>query len=169
MVRARRLDLSQSDHALFSSPRNHTPHTPVCLNIPPQTIKRNETSPPGTDGKCRSGLVGQAIKTYTDTHALPGETWVFLSSKDGDLRDRAQTDAIFEKFKPTHVIHLAAKVGGLFANMKYKVRRRPFSRGGFGWPGIGRVICACSLVGGCGSSEKGHLARRRLGGLWGVF
>ena len=28
---------------------------------------------------------------------------------------------IFEKHRPTHVIHLAARVGGLFANMKYKV------------------------------------------------
>lgn len=70
-----------------------------------------------------SGLVGQAIKAYTDEHGLPGESWVFLSSKDGDLRDRGETDAIFERFKPTHVIHLAAKVGGLFANMKQKVRR----------------------------------------------
>jgi len=48
-------------------------------------------------------------------------TWVFLSSRDGDLRDRAQTAAIFEKHKPTHVIHLAAMVGGLFANMAKKV------------------------------------------------
>ena len=69
-----------------------------------------------------SGLVGQAIKSYTDTHGLPGETWIFLSSKEGDLRDRKETDAIFNKYKPTHVIHLAAKVGGLFANMKQKVR-----------------------------------------------
>lgn len=68
-----------------------------------------------------SGLVGQAIKSYTDEHKLPGETWVFLSSKDGDLRVRADTDKIFEKFQPTHVIHLAAKVGGLFANMSQKV------------------------------------------------
>ena len=36
-------------------------------------------------------------------------------------RDRAQTKAIYDKYKPKHVIHLAAKVGGLFANMKYKV------------------------------------------------
>lgn len=35
--------------------------------------------------------------------------------------DRKATDAIFEKFKPTHVIHLAAKVGGLFANLAQKV------------------------------------------------
>ena len=68
-----------------------------------------------------SGLVGQAIKSYTDANKLPGETWVFLSSKDGDLRVRSDTDKIFEKFKPTHVIHLAAKVGGLFANMNQKV------------------------------------------------
>ena len=68
-----------------------------------------------------SGLVGQAIKTYTESNPLPGETWIFLSSKDGDLRVRADTDAIFAKYQPTHVIHLAAKVGGLFANMSQKV------------------------------------------------
>jgi hypothetical protein len=37
------------------------------------------------------------------------------------LRVREDTDKIFDKYKPTHVIHLAAKVGGLFANMKQKV------------------------------------------------
>eukprot|EP00529_Nitzschia_sp_RCC80_P029031 CAMPEP_0113487984 /NCGR_PEP_ID=MMETSP0014_2-20120614/25783_1 /TAXON_ID=2857 /ORGANISM="Nitzschia sp." /LENGTH=333 /DNA_ID=CAMNT_0000381683 /DNA_START=96 /DNA_END=1097 /DNA_ORIENTATION=+ /assembly_acc=CAM_ASM_000159 len=70
-----------------------------------------------------SGLVGQAIKEYVemDGNTKPGETWVFLSSKDGNLGDRTQTEAIFEKYKPTHVIHLAAKVGGLFANMAQKV------------------------------------------------
>lgn len=68
-----------------------------------------------------SGLVGQAIKSYTNTHGLPGENWIFLSSKDGDLRDRKETDAIFDKYEPSHVIHLAAKVGGLFANLKQKV------------------------------------------------
>lgn len=35
--------------------------------------------------------------------------------------DKAQTNAIFEKYKPTHVIHLAALVGGLFKNMRYKL------------------------------------------------
>ena len=68
-----------------------------------------------------SGLVGQAIKSYVDAHGLPDERWIFLSSKEGDLRDRKETDAIFDKYKPTHVIHLAAKVGGLFANLKQKV------------------------------------------------
>ena len=33
----------------------------------------------------------------------------------------AQTKAIFNKYKPTHVIHLAAFVGGLFGNMKCKL------------------------------------------------
>jgi len=68
-----------------------------------------------------SGLVGMAIKEHVKKNKLPNEEWVFLSSKDGDLRDRKATDAIFEKFKPTHVIHLACKVGGLFANMAQKV------------------------------------------------
>jgi len=68
-----------------------------------------------------SGLVGQAIRMYVEQSPKPNETWVFLSSKDGDVRDRKATEAIFEKHQPTHVIHLAAKVGGLFANMAQKV------------------------------------------------
>lgn len=68
-----------------------------------------------------SGLVGKAIKAYVDDNKKANETWVFLSSKDGDLRDRKATDAIFDKYKPTHVIHVAAKVGGLFANLAQKV------------------------------------------------
>jgi len=36
-------------------------------------------------------------------------------------RKEQDVKAIFEKYKPTHVIHLAAMVGGLFKNMKYKL------------------------------------------------
>jgi GDP-L-fucose synthase len=72
-----------------------------------------------------SGLVGQGIKDFVtennNKNQKAGETWIFLSSKEGDLTDRKATEAIFEKYKPTHVIHLAAKVGGLFANMAEKV------------------------------------------------
>ncbi|EMD37075.1 hypothetical protein CERSUDRAFT_114972 [Gelatoporia subvermispora B] len=75
-----------------------------------------------------SGLVGKAIQYVIETEPegsrfgkKPGETWVFAGSADGDLRDQAQTKKLFEKYKPTHVIHLAALVGGLFANMKYKL------------------------------------------------
>lgn len=38
-----------------------------------------------------------------------------------EYRDLKETMAIFDKYQPTHVIHLAALVGGLFKNMKYKV------------------------------------------------
>lgn len=74
-----------------------------------------------------SGLVGAAIRQYIedehakDATAYSNESWIYLSSKEGDLRVRSDTEKIFEKYQPTHVIHLAAKVGGLFANMKYKV------------------------------------------------
>jgi len=68
-----------------------------------------------------SGLVGSAINDFVSGAPKENEEWVFLSSKDGDLRDRKATEAIFDKFKPTHVIHLAAKVGGLFANLAQKV------------------------------------------------
>lgn len=75
-----------------------------------------------------SGLVGRAIEYVVQHEKLNSrfarrsdETWVFLGSKDGDLRDPEQTRAIFSKYKPTYVLHLAALVGGLFKNMKYKL------------------------------------------------
>ncbi|ELW63408.1 GDP-L-fucose synthase [Tupaia chinensis] len=69
-----------------------------------------------------SGLVGRAIqKVVADGAGLPGEDWVFVSSKDADLTDAAQTQALFQKVRPTHVIHLAAMVGGLFRNIKYNL------------------------------------------------
>ncbi|KZW00358.1 NAD(P)-binding protein [Exidia glandulosa HHB12029] len=75
-----------------------------------------------------SGLVGSAIKHVIETEPegsrfgkKPGETWIFARSSDGDLKDAAATKALFDKYKPTHVIHLAALVGGLFGNMKYKL------------------------------------------------
>jgi len=75
-----------------------------------------------------SGLVGKAIEHIINTEPegskfgkKSGETWIFASSSEGDLRDPEQTRRLYEKYKPTHVIHLAALVGGLFKNMKYKL------------------------------------------------
>ena len=36
-------------------------------------------------------------------------------------RDAQAVRKLFEKVRPTHVIHLAAMVGGLFKNMKYNL------------------------------------------------
>jgi len=66
-----------------------------------------------------SGLVGKAIETVlNEGEKEENEEWVFLSSKDANLLDTESTRDIFKKHRPTHVIHLAAMVGGLFANMK---------------------------------------------------
>ncbi|KAF8560720.1 hypothetical protein P879_02418 [Paragonimus westermani] len=72
-----------------------------------------------------SGLVGHGIQLALEEEEYrlrrPNEKWVFLSSKAVDLADARATQAYFEKVRPTHVIHLAAKVGGLFANMSGNV------------------------------------------------
>jgi len=69
-----------------------------------------------------TGLYGKAIQeVIKEDSQAQSENWVFLSSKDGDLIDRDSVEKIFEKHKPTHCIHLAAKVGGLFHNMRKKV------------------------------------------------
>jgi len=69
-----------------------------------------------------TGLVGNAIKTIAlGEEKRDNEEWVFASSKDADLSNTAATEALFDKVKPTHVIHLAALVGGLFRNLKYNL------------------------------------------------
>lgn len=68
-----------------------------------------------------SGMVGQAVKTVAEKEKDPNETWIFVSSKDADLTDIHQTQALFDKYKPTHVLHLAAMVGGLFRNLHYNL------------------------------------------------
>jgi GDP-L-fucose synthase len=65
-----------------------------------------------------NGLVGSGIKEITHKYNYD---FIFLSSRDCDLKDFNQTKTYFEKIKPDYVIHLAANVGGLFKNMKYKV------------------------------------------------
>jgi len=68
-----------------------------------------------------SGMVGKAIESVIKEKELKddSEEWIFASSKDVNLTDLVATKAYFEKIRPTHVIHLAARVGGLFLNMKY--------------------------------------------------
>jgi GDP-L-fucose synthase len=89
-----------------------------------------------------TGLVGEALRAYI---AGPGaadaalEQWVFLGSKDGDLREREATFALFEKYRPSAVIHLAAFVGGLFRNLKFPVE---FYRCGGSPPGAGALPAA---------------------------
>ncbi|NXY52229.1 FCL synthase, partial [Ceuthmochares aereus] len=67
-----------------------------------------------------TGLVGKAIeKVVADGEGQPDEEWIFVSSKDADLTSAVETKTLFERHKPTHVIHLAAMVGGLFKNIRY--------------------------------------------------
>merc|ERR1712046_550764 len=65
-----------------------------------------------------TGLVGNGIRIAHERDPRDDETFVFLSSKDADLTCKESTRKVFEKHRPTHVIHLAAKVGGLYGNMR---------------------------------------------------
>ena len=67
-----------------------------------------------------SGLVGNAIKQISSLYNEKYE-FVFTSSKNYDLTIMNDTIKMFEDYKPTYVIHLAACVGGLFKNMNNKV------------------------------------------------
>lgn len=59
-----------------------------------------------------TGLLGRALR-----HVVKDDpAWVFVGTSDGDLRSELQTELLFARVRPTHVIHLASRVGGLFAN-----------------------------------------------------
>uniref|UniRef100_A0A0B6ZRK2 GDP-L-fucose synthase n=1 Tax=Arion vulgaris TaxID=1028688 RepID=A0A0B6ZRK2_9EUPU len=69
-----------------------------------------------------TGLVGKGIEAAVEQEGKRNdEEWHFVSSKDADLTDRVATEALFARINPTHVIHLAAMVGGLFRNLKYNL------------------------------------------------
>ena len=62
-----------------------------------------------------TGLLGHGIK-YSLENAKDerfakrtNENWVFVNSKDADLRNESETLALFERIKPDFVIHLAGK------------------------------------------------------------
>ncbi|KAF3835529.1 hypothetical protein F7725_028087 [Dissostichus mawsoni] len=65
-----------------------------------------------------SGLVGRAIQHVVreEGGAKEGEEWIFLSSKDANLMNMKETRAVFEKHRPTHVIHLAAMRNNIYIN-----------------------------------------------------
>lgn len=58
-----------------------------------------------------SGMVGNALKEF-----IPNA--FFVSSENCDLTSENDTKYMFKHLKPTKVIHLAAKVGGVKANME---------------------------------------------------
>uniref|UniRef100_A0A3B3Y4V4 GDP-L-fucose synthase n=1 Tax=Poecilia mexicana TaxID=48701 RepID=A0A3B3Y4V4_9TELE len=93
-----------------------------------------------------SGLVGRAIRHVIEEEggAKKGEEWIFLSSKDANLMNKEETQAVFEKHRPTHVIHLAAMVGGLFKNMKHNldfwIHNGPPHESNFGYAYAKRMI-----------------------------
>ena len=61
-----------------------------------------------------SGLVGSNFEGINTPHEL-----VLVSSRDYDLTNESAIIKMFEKHKPSGLIHLAAKVGGVWANTEY--------------------------------------------------
>ena len=64
------------------------------------------------------GLVGQALRSVVaDTKGLGNVT--FATRQDADLTQVDQTADLFERVRPTHVIHGAAIVGGIGGNIMH--------------------------------------------------
>jgi len=72
-----------------------------------------------------AGLVGRSLRDYAEnSHVLIDGSkpkWVFLTRADCDVRDAAALESVLKRVKATHVIHLAAVVGGIVFNMTHQV------------------------------------------------
>ena len=69
-----------------------------------------------------NGFLGRHVVEEFRQHCDSIESLHTFGSKDYDLRDRAQVDQLLADKKPDTIIHLAAVVGGIGANMKYPGR-----------------------------------------------
>lgn len=67
-----------------------------------------------------SGLVGSALQHVVSKSGVidKKQNWIFLKREDGNLLSQKVVKDLLCKWNPTHVIHLAARVGGLFDNVK---------------------------------------------------
>ena len=60
-----------------------------------------------------TGMVGKYLQDI-----LPADpNTIYIGSKDCDLTDSSQVDKMWDKVRPTNVIHLGAKVGGIIENL----------------------------------------------------
>lgn len=64
-------------------------------------------------------MLGYAIRKVTEMEPHEGYRFVFVDIEDADLCNKEQTEVLFERIKPSGVIHLAADVGGLYKNMAH--------------------------------------------------
>jgi GDP-L-fucose synthase len=64
-----------------------------------------------------SGLVGKNLRKICGD-----KNFIYLSSKDCNLINYEETERVFNDYKPDAVIHLAAKVGGLYMNMENNIQ-----------------------------------------------
>lgn len=70
-----------------------------------------------------TGLVGSAIKDIIESSTEFGNyQFCFSSSKTANLTLASETRILFERVRPTYVIHLASRVGGLFKNLNEGLR-----------------------------------------------
>jgi len=61
------------------------------------------------------GMIGSAVAQT----APDGVEAVYCGRNEADLTDPRQCDALFDRTRPTHVIHLAARVGGVLDNTRF--------------------------------------------------
>jgi len=68
-----------------------------------------------------SGLIGKNLQDVVQQSSNDETVWLFPSSLELNLLSAESVDTYFSENKIDFIVHLAANVGGLFKNLKFKV------------------------------------------------
>jgi len=68
-----------------------------------------------------TGLIGKAIEEVIAEENPQNEFWMFIGTKNADLTDYNACKGIFDNYRPTHVVHLAALCGSLYKHMRHNL------------------------------------------------
>jgi GDP-L-fucose synthase len=63
------------------------------------------------------GLVGTSLQTVVELESVTNHNFVYVSRKQCDFRNAGDVDRLFQQHQPDVVVHLCAKVGGVYDNM----------------------------------------------------
>nr|PIM00207.1 GDP-L-fucose synthetase [Toxoplasma gondii COUG] len=137
------LPLNHAEQAVSMAGDRVSPSLPVCLvtggsglvgkalqsvllreQAPSSSSSSSSSSPSdseGKDGKDGGTVRGEASLEGPTIISARAVAFVFVGSRDADLRDYTQTERLFLRYRPQSLIHLAARVGGLFDNTAHNL------------------------------------------------
>ncbi|KEP65350.1 UNVERIFIED_CONTAM: GDP-L-fucose synthetase [Hammondia hammondi] len=110
-----------SSSSSSSSPSSSSASSSSSSSSSASSSSSSSSSPSGCEGRDGGAVRGEASPEGPTIISARGVAFVFVGSRHADLRDYRQTETLFLRYRPQSLIHLAARVGGLFDNTAHNL------------------------------------------------